>query len=41
VIAPRLNWPDDARLMARQLGGAWICGSVLMGTVALLFAGRG
>ena len=37
MIAPRLNWPEDARLMARQLGGAWLCGSVLMGTVALLF----
>jgi hypothetical protein len=37
VIARRLTWPPDVRLMARQLGGAWLCGSVLMGTVALLF----
>ena len=37
MIARRLNWPPDARLMARQLGGAWLCGSALMGTVALVF----
>jgi hypothetical protein len=34
VIARRLRWPPDARLMVRQLTGAWVCGSVLMGTVA-------
>ncbi len=34
MIARRLHWPPDARLMARQLAGAWLCGSVLMGTVA-------
>jgi hypothetical protein len=34
VIARRLHRPPDARLMARQLTGAWLCGSVLMGTVA-------
>ncbi len=34
MIARRLRWPPDARLMARQLTGAWLCGSVLMGTVA-------
>jgi len=34
VIARRLHWPPDARLMVRQLTGAWACGSVLMGTVA-------
>jgi hypothetical protein len=34
VIARRLRWPADARLMAWQLAGAWLCGSVLMGTVA-------
>lgn len=34
MIARRLHWPPDARLMAWQLGGAWLCGSVLMGTVA-------
>ena len=27
MIARRLNWSPDARLMARQLGGAWLCGS--------------
>src|SRR5690348_1992268 len=31
--APR----DDGRVMALQLGGAWVLGSVLMGTVAVLF----
>jgi hypothetical protein len=34
VIARRLRWPPDARPMVRQLTGAWVCGSVLMGTVA-------
>lgn len=34
MIARRLHWPPDARLMVRQLAGAWLCGSVLMGTVA-------
>jgi hypothetical protein len=34
VIAQRLRWPPGARLMLRQLTGAWLCGSVLMGTVA-------
>jgi hypothetical protein len=34
VIARRLRWPPDARPMVRQLTGAWLCGSVLMGTVA-------
>jgi hypothetical protein len=34
VVARRLHWPPDARVMARQLTGAWLCGSVLMGTVA-------
>ena len=34
VIARRLRWPPDARQMERQLGGAWLCGSVVMGTVA-------
>jgi hypothetical protein len=34
VIARRLRWPPDAGLMVRQLTGAWVCGSVLMGTVA-------
>ena len=34
MIARRLRWPPDARLMERQLGGAWLCGSVVMGTVA-------
>jgi hypothetical protein len=34
VIARRLRWPPGARLMVRQLTGAWVCGSVLMGTVA-------
>jgi hypothetical protein len=34
VIARRLRWPPDARLMVRQLAGAWLCGSLLMGTVA-------
>jgi hypothetical protein len=37
--APAL--PDDARAMARQLAGAWILGSALMGTVALLFLNAG
>ena len=34
MIARRLHWPADTRLMVRQLIGAWLCGSVLMGTVA-------
>ena len=34
MIARRLRWSPDARLMVRQLVGAWLCGSVLMGTVA-------
>lgn len=34
MIARRLRWPPDARMMVRQLAGAWLCGSVLMGTVA-------
>ena len=34
MIARRLRWPPDARQMVRQLTGAWLCGSVLMGTVA-------
>ncbi len=34
MIARRLRWPPDTRLMVRQLTGAWLCGSVLMGTVA-------
>ena len=34
MIARRMRWPPDARLMVRQLIGAWLCGSVLMGTVA-------
>ncbi len=34
MIARRLRWPPDARPMMRQLAGAWLCGSVLMGTVA-------
>ena len=34
MIARRLRWPPDAGLMVRQLTGAWLCGSVLMGTVA-------
>jgi hypothetical protein len=34
VVARRLNWSPDARLMVRQLAGAWLCGSALMGTVA-------
>ena len=34
MIARRPRWPPDARLMVRQLTGAWLCGSVLMGTVA-------
>lgn len=34
MIARRLRWPPDARPMVRQLVGAWLCGSVLMGTVA-------
>lgn len=34
MIARRLRWPADDRLMVRQLAGVWVCGSVLMGTVA-------
>ncbi len=34
MIARRLRWPPDARQMVRQVTGAWLCGSVLMGTVA-------
>ena len=34
MIARRLRWPPGTRLMVRQLAGAWLCGSVLMGTVA-------
>jgi hypothetical protein len=34
VIARRVRWPPDARLMVRQLAGVWLCGSLLMGTVA-------
>ena len=34
MIARRLRWPPDARLMVWQLAGAWLCGSVIMGTVA-------
>lgn len=37
MIARHKSWPEDARLMARQLGGAWLCGSALMGTVAWVF----
>jgi hypothetical protein len=37
-----MHAPDQAasgewRLLAKQIAGAWACGSVLMGTVALLF----
>ena len=34
MIARRQQLPPEARLMVRQLTGAWLCGSVLMGTVA-------
>ena len=34
MIARRLRWPPDTSLMVRQLAGVWLCGSVLMGTVA-------
>jgi hypothetical protein len=34
VVARHRHWPPGARLMARQLAAAWVCGSVLMGTVA-------
>ncbi|HEY2307150.1 MAG TPA: hypothetical protein VGI05_14835 [Streptosporangiaceae bacterium] len=34
MIARRPRWPPGARLMLRQLTGTWLCGSVLMGTVA-------
>lgn len=34
MIARRLGWPPDARLMVRQLVTVWLCGSVLMGSVA-------
>lgn len=34
MIARRPRWPSDARLMARQLAAVWLCGSVLMGSVA-------
>ena len=34
MIALHLGRPPGTRLMVRQLAGAWLCGSVLMGTVA-------
>jgi hypothetical protein len=34
VIARRLQWPPDARVMVRQLAAVWLSGSVMMGTVA-------
>jgi len=34
VIVGRLRWPPGTHLMVRQLAGAWLCGSMLMGTVA-------
>jgi hypothetical protein len=33
-MARRLRWPPDTPLIVRQLAGAWLCGCVLMGTVA-------
>ena len=34
MIVGRLRWPPGTHLMVRQLAGAWLCGSMLMGTVA-------